>query len=68
MTLRRTAALTGASLHCSLGLFVGSPALARNAAPERIRIGFGNIEFRVPDSDRNKMYSAFGGGARSEHE
>lgn len=50
-----------------LGLFVGSTALAaQNAAPERIRIGVGNIEFRAPDSDRNKMYSAFGGGVRED--
>ncbi len=41
-------------------------ALAQDAAPERIRIGVGDIEYLAPDSDRDKAFSAFGRGLRED--
>jgi curli biogenesis system outer membrane secretion channel CsgG len=50
-----------------LALTLGLPAIAQEqAAPQRIRIGVGNIEYRAPDSDRDKRYSAYGRGARED--
>lgn len=44
---------------------LAAPA-ALGQAPERIRIGVGTIEFRAPDSDTNKRYSAYGRGVRED--
>ena len=49
-----------------LALSIGLAAAAQDTAPERIRIGVGNIEYRAPDSDQNKIYSAFGRGVRED--
>lgn len=63
MHLQQTRAVTGVAL----ALVIGLPALAQEqTAPQRIRIGVGDIEYRAPDSDRDKAYSAFGRGVRED--
>lgn len=63
MHLQRTRAVMGVAL----ALVVGLPALAQEqTAPQRIRIGVGDIEYRAPDSDRDKAYGAFGRGVRED--
>ncbi|GEM_PF-805435 len=58
---------TRAVLGVALTLAIGYPAFAQEqAASQRIRIGVGDIEYRAPDSDRDKRYSAFGRGVRED--
>ena len=55
------------SLAVALTLALGLPAFAQEQqASQRIRIGVGDIEYRAPDSDRDKRYSAFGRGVRED--
>ena len=59
----QTANLAGVTLVLALGI----PVLAQEQqAPQRIRIGVGDIEYRAPDSDRDKRYSAYGRGVRED--
>lgn len=56
-----------ALIGCLLAVVLSVPALGQErTAPQRIRIGVGNIEYRAPDSDQNKAYSAFGRGVRED--